>query len=187
MKLIIKVILQFLIGLTLAWGFSFLSWPLGVFCARLYSKAFFPPCPSPLGYVDFMAGIAFILTMFIGIPIGAIIGVYSIDRLFTKRIILYKQKIIAGFITGILGTLFVCIVFPLLDIDTALFYKIFFSLGIYTEGWLRTVETCPVYIFISRGGYEAFFLIATLFAVTGYNIVSLFHRKNDLTIQLKYK
>lgn len=109
------------------------------------------------------------------IPIGETLGILIADKLILKHHKVFL--IIISLLMGILGSAFVYLVFPLLDIDTALLYRYLPFLGINTEGWLSPISTCPIYSFLSWGGDEAFFLISTLFALIGYNIVGLFAHK----------
>ena len=74
---------------------------------------------------------------------------------------------------GILSSVFVYWVFPLLGID----YAVLPYLGIDTEEWLRPIPTSGIYSFLTWGGNESFFLIPTFFVLIGYNSIGLFTRK----------
>ena len=174
---IIRIILQYICGLVFAWGLSFFFRIVGLIVSQWYCKIFLPPPPTLHAYDDFIGGMGLLMGLFGGIPFGASLGVLLGNRLFFKPIAHYIWRIIAGFIMGILGSAFVYLVFPFLDIDTSLLYQYLPFLGINTQGWLSPVSTCPVYSFLSWGGDEAFFLISTLFALIGYNLAGLFGRK----------
>jgi hypothetical protein len=83
---------------------------------------------------------------------------------------------------GILGSAFVWWVFPLLGIkNTLTLYRVLPSLGINTEGWVRTTtSSCGTYLFLTCGGNESYFLISTLFALIGYSVVGLFAHKQQM-------
>ena len=96
-----------------------------------------------------------------------------------KSVLHHVWRIITGFIVGILGSIVVCWVFPLLGIENTLtLYRVLPSLGINTEEWMRaTTYSCTTYLFLTCGGIELYFLISTFFTLIGYNLAGLFGRK----------
>ena len=85
-----------------------------------------------------------------------------VDKLIFKSSRRLIWRIISGFSMGIVGSAFVYWVLP--------------SLGIASEGWFKPAPMSDIYLHLTCGGIESFFLISTFFSLVGYNVVGLFRR-----------
>lgn len=254
---IIKLPLQYIVGLIFAWGVVRLLGIVCVLCLMWYCKVFLPPPESPITfndiYGDFIGGASSVFAIFVCIPIGAVFGILMTDNLILKhsktlllkitislliailfsavifsfwamslilqynifasetrtsffmlvfipigeslgiliadKVIFKHHKvfslnIIISLLMGVLGSGVVSLIFPLLGIENTLtLYRVLPSLGINTEEWMRaTKPACDIYLFLTCGGDEAYFLISTLFALIGYNVVVLFKCKKDKSV-----
>lgn len=161
-----RLILQYCSGLIFAWGVGFFVGTVGGLCLMWYCKVFLPPPPSPHAYDDWIGGMSCFIGLFGGIPFGASLGVFLVDKLFFKSASHYVWRIIVSFVMGILGALFVGWGLPFL--------------GIPNDGWFEPSQLSDIYdiyLWLSCGGGDSFLLTSVLFSLIGYNAVGLFKYK----------
>ena len=100
-------------------------------------------------------GIVFGTALFIGIPVGAVLGIFLIDK-FILGVGVLKQQIIAGFVVGAAASV-------------SLVIFSFYVLEILPHGHEGTSGM--------HGGFSIFYIIGALAALLGYTIAGLTKRK----------
>lgn len=147
---IVRLILHYIFGLIFAYGLGI--WCIGGICYVVLSMLELP--------ADSKAYITLHLFFFLGIPLGGPFGILFVDKLIFKSSRRFLWRILSGFLMGILGSAFVYWALPFLGIDF--------------EGWFEPAPISDIYLHLTCGGIESFFLISVFFSLIGYNSVELF-------------
>jgi hypothetical protein len=99
-------------------------------------------------------GIVFGTALFVGIPIGAMLGIYLIDK-FILGVAVLKRQLIAGFVVGVAASVSLVILH-------------FYVVQILPHGHEGTSEW--------HGGFSIFYIVCVLIALLGYTIAGLMKR-----------
>ena len=100
-------------------------------------------------------GIVFGTALFIGIPIGAVLGIFLVDK-FILGVAVLKRQLIAGFVVGAAASV------SLVILD-------FYVVQILPHGHEGTSEV--------HGGFSIFYIVGALATLLGYTIAGLAKRK----------